>query len=136
MLKIIRVSGDYGKIVVETIGEPKEYYHNTDSIKIDDFHKITEKVVVGYFSGMADGLGWGELPEQEFTTLEDIKKWARDKQEQYCKERNAGSPKVSDKELLAQLRETLLKMEKQRRKDVGLPTLSDEELIAEYHNRK
>lgn len=93
MYKMIRCSGDYGVAILvsphDALPEMLEvkFYRIDTSRKIVKIDEISRNVAVGYFGGIADGLGWGELAVEPFETLEDARdyivkqanEWARKK---------------------------------------------------------
>ncbi len=95
MYKVIRVSGDYEFVVLceEQNGE-KTYCRyaqwrgserDIGTTPMDAgktgaaFEPITERAAGTYFSGQSDGMGFGELPENSFHTLQDVWTWLREK---------------------------------------------------------
>lgn len=82
MYKIIRCDECFSLVIAVTpydakpnSNEAKYYRFTTWKIaneKPSVFHEISEKEVWGYFGGIADGLGRGIPPEDDFKTLDDI----------------------------------------------------------------
>ena len=52
------------------------------------FKEISEKEAKRYFSGQADGMGFGTLPKKIFTSLKKIEEWRKKVQLQAYKELN------------------------------------------------
>jgi hypothetical protein len=50
------------------------------------FQPISEMGVWGYFSGQADGLGFGEMPDNPFESLDQVKLWAEQSAEKSAAE--------------------------------------------------
>lgn len=83
---VIRVSDDYGMVIVVTPEDtdpqnPKDarfYLHHDIKWKEGEpfFREASFREVLGFFSGHADGMGWGNHPEQPFDTLDAVEKWA------------------------------------------------------------
>lgn len=58
--------------------EAKFYRYANWQIEDDQlgvFNEISRDTTLGYFSGQADGLGWGERPDYEFESLTAIVNW-------------------------------------------------------------
>lgn len=84
MYSVIRVSRRYEVVVVQFNADndfspeakDSKFYLYSDYTKPQShFVEITLRAVWGYFSGQADGLGMGELPSQNFDSLEAVKEW-------------------------------------------------------------
>ena len=82
--QIIRASAGYELVIVVTppnadADNPKAQYfiHDQDTQKSGDpyFSSLSKEAVRQYFSGQADGMGFGTLPEKPFDSLEEVKKW-------------------------------------------------------------
>ena len=101
--RVIRVAEDYGVVVVALSGEEpwqsdaKYFLHNSNLPPTTNFfEEVGERRAMGYFSGIADGLGRGDLPGKVFQELEAIEQWAKEKREEwdrcrlecYCQELN------------------------------------------------
>ena len=88
--KIIRLSADYRFAMAVSPAEAKpwspgsryfEYCGYRDAEP--HFVETTENGAVASFSGIADGMGWGEKPEKNsFEDLEDIEKWLNKKEDE------------------------------------------------------
>ncbi len=85
--EVIRVSADYGMLVVWPFGAEQAtnelfWIHNdceNQSTYPDGayFREASRIDAIGYFSGQADGMGWGDMPElNRFASLDDVRKWA------------------------------------------------------------
>lgn len=90
--RIIRAALGYGVIVVVSEGEDAKYFLYNDNIK--GFGKDEEGVVLRevpietarrYFSGQADGMGFGLLPKQVFQSLDEAIAWIKKAQEDFGK---------------------------------------------------
>lgn len=81
---VIRASGDYEILIIEAnivLGEGDKvekanYYRYELLYPEKGLQKITKEDVEGYFSGQADGWGYGPLPKDGFETFEELKEWA------------------------------------------------------------
>jgi len=90
--EVIRVSSDYQVVIlIDPPGAKPEdadktvYEHNgyiSDNDEGDYFTDISTHAALGYFSGQADGMGWGEIPAKPFDTLAEAEEWARMMQKQ------------------------------------------------------
>lgn len=92
--KVIRASEGYGMVIAVTPPdatpenyrkkEAKFFLHN-DLLdgETDFFSEVSVTTVIGYFSGHADGMGFGQLPENSFTDLAEIQTWATEKAAEY-----------------------------------------------------
>lgn len=83
--RVIRVSEDYGVVVVvspEDAGPDTPHasfwVHNDNTQEESEkfFAAASKAEVLGYFSGHADGLGWGNRPAEQFESLTAIEEWA------------------------------------------------------------
>ena len=100
--RVIRVSEDYQVVVVVTphnaslfasapgggqVISPPEgtvfYEHNPLRQPADApfFTEISLDNALIYSSGHADGLGWGKRPQEAFTSLDEVERWTRQRQE-------------------------------------------------------
>jgi hypothetical protein len=80
--RIIRASACYGLVIAvepadATPDSETASYHRCADWQIaqetpDQFHPITRMGALGYFSGHADGLGFGTVPDQSFATLDEV----------------------------------------------------------------
>jgi hypothetical protein len=95
--KVIRVSEDYGVVVVacgeeaavENPDSPElTFFEHNDHVErsaVPFFAEVTRNRAIQYFSGIADGLGWGdEMPRTHFASLEEVEAWARKKAEAWA----------------------------------------------------
>lgn len=84
--RIIRAAEDYGLIIVispadATAQSETAKYYRYATWKIDPdhepdrFHAVSRNIAWGYFSGHADGLGFGSVPDQSFPSLDAILKY-------------------------------------------------------------
>jgi hypothetical protein len=74
--KVIRASSGYETIVVELEEKGVKRYFVKDNLKpTEDFEEVSEESILMYFSGIADQMGFGELPEQTFDSLEEVDEW-------------------------------------------------------------
>lgn len=101
MFKIIRVASDYSVVVLVTSlsGEPynpgnKYFLYNSNLLEDSEtkemladagdadavFIEVKEGIALQYLSGIADGLGWGELAVNDFPSLSDAWQWIREAQ--------------------------------------------------------
>ncbi len=83
MYEVIRVSSDYRVVVVAT-GGPDD--PDTKCYVLDSYRGMTEfeemspvGVMTTYFAGIADGMGFGEIPKESFKTLDAIRAWSKRK---------------------------------------------------------
>jgi hypothetical protein len=87
MFKIIRCGEGFELVIVKSpadgpIGQPGAHYYRYAVWQIGDhfpgvFNEITEREAWGYFSGHADGLGFEDVPEQIFETLDQVIEFIR-----------------------------------------------------------
>lgn len=86
--RIIRVAEDYGLIIAVSPAdatpqsETAQYYrYATWKIEPDQdaerFHAVSRNTAQGYFSGHADGLGFGVVPDQTFPSLDAVLKYCQ-----------------------------------------------------------
>ena len=84
--RIIRLAEDYGVAVVVTPAEtdPKNqadlasakfYLHNDCIEQKEFFEEISCSGAISYFGGIADGLGFGEKPDRDFSSLAEAQAW-------------------------------------------------------------
>lgn len=85
MYKIIRASCGYETVVVA--GPNNKCYVRKDDQEASKFKEITELEASMYFSGQADGMGFAELPEQDFESLEKVEQWTYKARVEFLKER-------------------------------------------------
>ena len=92
--RVIRVSSNYRLVVLvspEDAGPEDEceiFVHNNVACKQKKvvFKKSTRRIAICYFSGQADGLGFGEMPNAPFGSLREAADWTKERQEQCDKE--------------------------------------------------
>ncbi len=86
MFHVLRVASDYSMVVVceteKEVPDPEDlecrfYLYDTNGLKKQDFAETNYRSVLGYFSGHADGLGFGEIPAKPFASMEDVRTWHR-----------------------------------------------------------
>ena len=75
MYKIIRASSLYEVVIIETNEIPKQFYRYEGSLGPESIEEISERYMAGYFSGNADGMGFGELPTKYFSSIEEVLTW-------------------------------------------------------------
>lgn len=80
MFYIIRASSDFEIVIVVKLKnikgcEPAQHYLSDARAKDGGFKEITMAEAEGYFSGMADGMGFGKLPSKGFRSLKNLKAW-------------------------------------------------------------
>lgn len=119
--RVIRVSEDYRVIVVVTPenanpgDESATYYdhnENSESGSEEFWNSTTKRGAMIYFSGIADGIEWGERPDEPFKSLDDIEKWVKGQQDkcdqkvlqEICTAQNLTDSEVND-ELIELLEE-------------------------------
>jgi len=96
--RIIRAASDYGAAVIVCPAEtdPKNqadlasarfYLHNDNIEQQGFFEEIDFGLVKCYFSGLADGLGFGGLPDQAFSSLKEVQAWLERSNEAVCTRR-------------------------------------------------
>ena len=76
MYKVIRVSGDYNLLIVENSEKKFYLYSAYRGDKDNVFEEASKNIVLQYFSGQADGMGFGEMPKKPFESLEAVWNWA------------------------------------------------------------
>lgn len=67
---------------IDSTGRYYVYNNNTGQ----EFACVPEKEARSYFSGIANGLGFGEVPLKVFETLVDVGLWRRQSQEAWARE--------------------------------------------------
>lgn len=83
MFKVIRVSSDYEVALVQEVrtaaedgpGQGQVHLRRIGHFPTDGWQAITDDGATGYFSGIADGLGLGDLPREAFESLEQATLW-------------------------------------------------------------
>lgn len=85
--EVIRVSCGCEVVVVELNEGGKKRYFHIDDYKTNGFEEITKDEAEGFFSHLADGMGFGEIPDRTFNSLEKILEWKREKQREWAKTR-------------------------------------------------
>lgn len=94
MFKIIRCALDYGLVIAEQDGttphgtEQKQWLCWRDwkvgNKPTCNWFAIDERGVQSYFSGQADGLGWGLMPQpNSFETLQELDGWLEDARREF-----------------------------------------------------
>lgn len=73
--EIIRASGDF-KVVVAKDWEHRYYVRNQYENERALFKEATKREAEMYFSGQADGMGFGNFPPHAFAELQEIVEWA------------------------------------------------------------
>jgi len=86
--RVIRASEDYEIIVVVSPedADPEDECTFYARRKQGDERKVTEvtkKAAMQYFSGIADGMGWGKLPDKVFSSLEEVEVWRAQAAEEF-----------------------------------------------------
>lgn len=98
--QVIRASKDYEVIVVDEIIIQKD---EAGSVRIDttgkyyvynrnigqNFVCVPKKEALSYFSGIADGIGFSDVPLKAFETLAEVELWRRQSQEAWAREQLA-----------------------------------------------
>ncbi|MDD5043459.1 MAG: hypothetical protein PHD51_02185 [Patescibacteria group bacterium] len=90
--RVISASSSYGVVVVVSPEDAKpgdkeaKFFLRNLNVGIKDFEPVTEDVALGYFSGIADGLGRGKKPANHFNSLKEVAEWADKANEQAMKE--------------------------------------------------
>lgn len=117
--RIIRAGEGYGLIVVVSpenaeIDDPTARYWCWRDWTIGDlpkreFVEITQHAAQMYFSGQADGLGWGELPENAFETLREVREWRWEAEIAYYEHKVS---QASDAELRAAYQSAIAELRK------------------------
>lgn len=87
IFKVVRASCGYATLVVESMGKRHKYYVSRDDLETAQFKEVNEKEALLYFSGQADGMGFGELPRQDFVSLKEVEDWANTTRTKFLKER-------------------------------------------------
>ena len=80
MYKVIRVSHNYGIVIVESGDDSAKTYHGFGIPRgerghVEAFEPMAADELGYFFGGMANNDGFGELPETPFVSLEDVKIW-------------------------------------------------------------
>lgn len=79
---VIRASSGYETIIVtfEENKKTKHYLHDDRIYRNSGivFKEISKKEAERYFSGQADGMGFGVFPRKFFTSLEEIEEWRKE----------------------------------------------------------
>ncbi len=114
MFKMIRASVDYEIVLLVSpadadLNSPnKKYYHYKHQLgKQGVFNEISSQDAIKYFSRQSDGMGWGELREELFTSLEEAVQYVEAKRLEVMKEmrREFGLPEeVTDEQHQENLR--------------------------------
>ncbi len=86
MFHVIRVSSSYKMVVVccserqePRPEDPSNTYFIYNNLTDEDFEESSYRGVLGYFSGIADGMGFGELPKEPFSSLDDVRRWREER---------------------------------------------------------
>ncbi len=115
MYRLIRIADNYAMVIAVTPEDAKPedqgsrfFLYNeyiAQQKKVDpDFVEVTKSVAIQYFGGIADGLGWGNLPSKAFKTLDEIKVW-RQKSVKAWTEKRLAEQEARKKERLVELKE-------------------------------
>lgn len=84
MYKVIRVSADHELVIVQfnpdnnftpDSAETSKFYLYCQWMETPRFAETSAENTLCYFSGHADGIDWGKLPEQLFASLEEVETW-------------------------------------------------------------
>ena len=81
MFKIIRLGTGFDPVIVvsppmSSPGTDAKFYRlaswQIGTEKAGEFHEITQDCALGYFSGIADGIGYEIPPDKSFESLESV----------------------------------------------------------------
>lgn len=108
MFTVLRVSADYETVLVQ-VDNGKLYRYKWAFAKPDSFEEISEKEADEYGSHKADGLGFGTLPENNLSSLDEIIGWAKDGQKKVYEELAKILPPADEKERQKALAKFILK---------------------------
>lgn len=117
MYKMIRCSSDFGLVILVTpanakIDNPEARYFRYATWQIGNhepgvFNEIDKHLAISYFSGIADGLGFGDLPTETFPDLGAAIRFVRQKRREHEKKimleiynRDAGQSGLDDDQLV------------------------------------
>lgn len=83
MFKAIRVSEDCRVVLVQEVADGAEagpgagqvHLRRVDHMRTEGWQAISEMAAMCYFSGVADGLGYGTRPDGPFASLETATVW-------------------------------------------------------------
>ncbi len=111
-IEIIRASTDFSLVIVavstkaDVFSDPKTKFYRFEErfaggTAKRGFKKIGKKTAQGYFSGQADGIGYGKPPDNRFNSFKTCRRWIREAESRFyrkeAKKNNWGSLKeISD----------------------------------------
>jgi hypothetical protein len=92
--RIIRLSEDCGVVIIvspanaEVWAEDNKYWLMNHNIKkFETFKEVNSDAALGYFGGIADGLGWGPIPDITFEEIKDAEKWVLESKTKFYEKR-------------------------------------------------
>ena len=80
--RVIRVSSSYDVVLVVSPedADPKDenaqFFSRNLFVDCEDFKPISRVSALCYFAGIADSMGYGEIPKNYFNSIEEVKEWA------------------------------------------------------------
>jgi hypothetical protein len=91
---IIRLSEDCGVAIIVSPEDAiawhkdnKYWLMNHNNKEFETFKEVNSDTVLGYFSGIADGLGWHPIPNIAFEEIKDAEKWVLEHKRKFYEDR-------------------------------------------------
>jgi len=94
--RIIRLSEDYGMAIIVSPEDAEPwvsgnmYWLLNDNIPecADAFKEVSDRTALGYFSGIADGMGFSTIPDIVFEEISDVEMWIQVKRNEFYASRS------------------------------------------------